>query len=271
MYASNHKIMTTFIDSHCHFDFVDFDQDRNALWLQAQRRGISKLLIPGVAPDQWQKAAEICAGDANMFFGVGVHPWWIASLYAEGFQQQQSAALRTQLLVAADAKQCVAIGECGLDKTIATNFSEQELLLKLHIEVAQSLAKPLIFHSVKSHSELLNYLKKYKPSAGGVIHGFSGSFELAMEFWQLGFYIGVGGTISYERAQKTRAAISKMPLAALLLETDAPDMPLQGKQGQRNSPLAIINVAQCLAQLREESLDIIAQQTSSNFCQLFGV
>ncbi|WP_439135848.1 TatD family hydrolase, partial [Pseudomaricurvus sp.] len=114
-------------------------------------------------------------------------------------------------------------------------------------------------------------LSHYQPSAGGVIHGFSGSIEQAQQYWRLGFYLGVGGTITYERAKKTRRAIAGMPLESLLLETDAPDMPLDGFQGQPNTPLRLPRIAQCLAELRKAPLADIQKQTAQNTRTLFSL
>ncbi|RYZ90248.1 MAG: TatD family deoxyribonuclease, partial [Moraxellaceae bacterium] len=136
---------------------------------------------------------------------------------------------------------------------------------------AQDIAMPLIIHCRKAHNELLQQLKHYHFEAGGVIHGFSGSYDMAMQYWSMGFRLGIGGTITYERANKTRQAVKRLPLESLVLETDAPDMPLHGKQGEPNSPVNIIAIAQMLANLRGESLEIIAAQTTLNAQQLFKI
>lgn len=140
-----------------------------------------------------------------------------------------------------------------------------------HLQLAIEFNKPVILHSVRAHHYLLPILKKYRPQRGGVIHAFSGSYETAKQYWDAGFYLGIGGTISYERAAKTRAAVQQMPLESLVLETDAPDMPLQGTQGQRNSPEKLLEIAHCLAALRAQSVEQIAQQTSANTWKLFGI
>jgi TatD DNase family protein len=152
---------------------------------------------------------------------------------------------------------------------IATPLELQQQLLAIHIEVANQLRKPLIIHCVRAHNELIALLKKNKAEVGGVIHAFSGSYEVAQQYVELGFYLGIGGTITYERAQKTRAAAAKIALEFLVLETDAPDMPLQGKQGQRNSPENIPQIARVLADLRGVTVDEIAAATNHNAMQLF--
>jgi len=269
-----------FYDSHCHFDFIEFNADRAALWQTCQGQGITRLLMPGVAPEQWQRAAQLCADYAGLYYAAGIHPHWIeqqpwfqqdsAHLLSETTLEKIAALIKQEILqTACVATACVAIGECGLDKMIATSLDVQQQLLCIHIDVANQVRKPLIIHCVRAHAELLTLLKKHKANYGGVIHAFSGSYEIAQQYVALGFSLGVGGTITYERAQKTRAALAKIPLDYLVLETDAPDMPLQGKQGQRNSPEYIPQVAQVLAELRGVSCAEIAAATWNNSLALF--
>lgn len=276
-----------FFDSHCHFDFIEFNADRAALWQACKAQGVTRLLMPGVTPAQWQRAAQLCADYEGLSYAAGIHPHWIEQ--QPWFQQEShSPQHQEQLLDSATrdtiaalihqeiqhpvdgtATSCVAVGECGLDKMIATSLAVQQQLVEIHIDVANQVQKPLIIHCVRAHNEMIALLKKHKASCGGVIHGFSGSYEIAQEYVGLGFYLGVGGTITYERAQKTRAALAKIPLEYLVLETDAPDMPLQGKQGQRNSPEYIPQVAQVLAELRGVDIAEIAASTWKNTLALF--
>lgn len=257
-----------FFDSHCHFDFSEFDADREAIWRQCLAQGINKMLVPGVAPGQWKIAAQLSASQRGIYFAAGVHPWWIKSLNAgDGHTSAMTYRLREFLA----NPRCVAVGECGLDAMIETSLAEQLRVFNMHLQVASELCLPLIIHCRKAHNELMAALKQYKLPAGGVIHGFSGSIDLAESYWLLGFRLGIGGTITYERAAKTRAAVKLLPIEAMVLETDAPAMPLQGRQGQRNSPLNIALVAKALADIRGESLQDIACHTSQNACRLFAI
>jgi TatD DNase family protein len=270
-----------FFDSHCHFDFVEFNADRAALWQACNAQGITQLLIPGVTPDQWQTAAQLCVQYAGLCYAAGIHPHWIErqpwfqvdtnNLLNNSVREKIAALIQQEFNLSTNvcAARCVAVGECGLDKMIATSFELQQQLLTIHIDVANQLRKPLIIHCVRAHNELIALLKKNKAEVGGVIHAFSGSYEVARQYVDLGFYLGIGGTITYERAQKTRAAAAKIPLECLVLETDAPDMPLYGKQGQRNSPEYIPQIAQVLADLRDIAVDEIAAVTCCNTMRLF--
>lgn len=270
-------------DSHCHFDFAEFNADRSAVWQVCNKLGVNGLLIPGVSPDQWRIAAQLCAQLPGLFYAAGIHPHWIDRQH--GFQKNPEGLFSEQTLqhmgtliedeVASSGKagvvRCLAIGECGLDKLIAVPLELQQQLLNLHIDLANQLHKPLIIHSLKTHNELLSCFKHNPPRYGGVIHAFSGSIDIAQQFVARDFLLGVGGTITYARAHKTRSALSHIPLEYLLLETDAPDMPLCGQQGRRNSPEYLPLIAQCLADLRGLSVEQVAVVTSQNARRLFGL
>ncbi len=265
-----------FTDSHTHFDFEQFDADRVEVWAACNNSGVTTAIIPGVSVSQWSKAAAICDAHNGIYYSVGLHPFWIKAFSAvENISVQQLDALREELLRAATAKKCVAIGECGLDKFIETPLHAQQQILTLHLDISSELSLPIIIHCRKAHNEMINYLQDYKKKnkleRGGVIHAFSGSIELALQYVELGFYLGIGGTITYERANKTRHAATLLPLESILLETDSPDMPLAGKQGERNSPQYIPEIAQILADIRDDSLNNIAQQTTANAKKLFSI
>lgn len=263
--------MIVLFDSHCHFDFDVFDADRESVWQTCNQRGIGYLIIPGVAQQQWQVASEIANAHNNIYMAVGLHPWWIEKSLAADNIESYLRIVEQDLQRHIFQTKCVAIGECGLDALVETPMQLQQQVLDLHLKSAQENSRPLIIHCRKAHNELSTQLKNYSLPQGGVIHGFSGSYEIAMRYWAMGFRLGIGGTITYERANKTREAVKKLPLEALLLETDAPDMPIQGKQGQRNSPDAIVDIAQTLAQLRNVSLEKIATQTTANSKLLFKI
>lgn len=261
-----------FIDTHCHFDFSPFDEDREQVWQACAHQGVCAMIVPGVAPDQWSKAAQLSDDYTGISHAVGVHPWWVDKLgYGGAPSQSQLTALQQMLASALNASGCIALGECGLDGAIATPLAIQQQILEVHLELAQELKKPLIIHCHKAHNELIAQLKHHQLSAGGVIHAFSGSLEMAQTYRDMGFKLGIGGTITYERAKKTRNAVAHIALDALVLESDAPDMPLQGRQGQRNSPDLIPLIAQALAELRGLPVEEIARVTSANARQLFAL
>ncbi len=207
-----------------------------------------------------------------MYFSAGFHPWWVGQLFPEGdLDENLLGHIREKHRKMLKAKKCVAIGECGLDKMINAPVAHQFAVFDYQVKLAAELNMPLILHSRKAHNEIMKHLDSAGVSGGGVIHAFSGSYELAKQYIDRGFYIGVGGAVTYERAKKTHEAIRKIPIERIVLETDAPSMPIHGRQGQRNSPEYIPEIATALADLKNISIEEIAVQTTQNACSLFNL
>lgn len=262
-----------FFDSHCHFDFPEFDPDRMQVWQGLGSLGVAGLLVPGVAPSQWPGAQALSHQLSGCYFALGIHPWWIDQIATDTAALDTYARQIHTIITkenTSDQSRCLAIGEAGLDKTIGTPLEQQLALLGWHIDLANDLDLPLIVHSVRTHNELISHCKRHRPVRGGVVHAFNGSYETAMQLIDLGFYLGAGGAISYPHANKTRTAFTRVPLGAVLIESDAPDMPLHGRQGQRNSPEHIPTIARILAELRGEDPEVLAAQLWQNHCHLFG-
>ncbi len=164
----------------------------------------------------------------------------------------------------------MAIGEIGLDLyRDDPQFDKQQRFLEAQLKLAKAYQLPVILHSRRTHDKLAQILRRYDLPRRGVVHGFAGSLQQAQAFIKLGYAIGIGGTITYERASKTRQTVAQLPLSSLLLETDAPDMPLQGFQGQPNRPERARQVWEVLCSLREESPEEIADALWHNSQQLF--
>jgi len=261
-----------FIDSHCHFDFAEFDTDREQVWQRCHDRDIRSILIPGVEPNQWHKAKRVSESLDTGYYAVGLHPWWLSSLL-EGKNVSEFpivlSRLEAQMAPHTAFPKCVAIGECGLDASNGPSLDLQEQVVTAHLHWCKKFDLPVILHCHKSHAAMLRLLKAHRVPRGGVIHAFSGSTEIALEYTKLGFCLGAGGVITYPRANKTRKSFAAIPAHAYLLETDAPDMPIEGKQGKRNSPESIIKIAEVLAELRGETRDEVEHNSSENFARLF--
>ena len=268
-----------FFDSHCHFDFAEFDPIRNQVWESAVAKGVLGLVMPGVSPhrdNHLKLAAEMDAA----YWAAGLHPWWIQSFIDQhhvvpgrDFQRLLKSELINQIeREGQQYTKLVAIGESGLDKLRDVAIGLQVDALRVHIELALEMDLPLIVHSVKTHDRLLAELKRFSgESLRGVVHGFSGSYEQALLFVKAGMSIGVGGTITYERAGKTRDAVARLPLSSLLLETDAPSMPLAGRQGHVNRPDYLPDVFTTLAHLRHEDPQTFAAQLLDNARGFFNL
>lgn len=199
-------ILPMLIDSHCHFDFAVFDENRTSIWQRCQAQGINQLIIPATEPSQWPRALEIQQQYSGIAISCGVHPCFIR----QAMQYATLSELTAQIEQFIQQHRVVALGECGLDKSIGGDLSLQEALFEQHILLAKRYQLPLIIHVRQAHNEVIRLLKKHQANAG-VIHAFSGSLALAEDYWRLGFYLGVGGTITYPRAKKHDKLSHKCP------------------------------------------------------------
>ncbi len=274
-----------FTDSHCHLDFSEFDKGIAELLLQCKAKNIHRIIVPSVNPKHWQRVLSFTERqdtNVNISCALGIHPWYLIlqdkiypTNYDLTFQEQQLSQA-----ILKNRHNIVAVGECGIDAFKAKkntineqgfnqNIKLQQEFFDMQLHIAKQNNLPVIVHHCQSHSLILPLLKQYKLDKAGVIHAFSGSYQQAIEYINLGFKLGIGGTITYPRAKKTINAIKRLPLSSLLLETDAPAMPLLGMQGMNNSPLNLVTVFQALIALRSEPKEVIAEQIEANVEQLF--
>lgn len=249
------------VDAHCHFDFEEFDGRRQDILAQLAARGIHRLVIPGVRRGDWGRVAEVASGHRGIYYCLGIHPW-----YVDEHRDADLEELRRRLESAPEA--CVALGECGLDR-LHGELERQQPWFEAQVTLARDLDWPLVIHSVRSHDEVLVTLKRIGTRAPVLVHGFSGSREQARKLVDQGCYLGVGGVITHERARKTRQAIGEMPLEALVLETDAPDMPPAGVARGDNSPVNLERVLAALVELRPESEECLREALAANVRALY--
>ncbi|MBU1311559.1 MAG: TatD family hydrolase [Gammaproteobacteria bacterium] len=239
-------------DTHCHFDLPELASEQQMHWHNAQQVGVSALLIPAVQQSAWQNLLNLQKQRRHWHIALGIHPWWAAKAKPEAVTE-----LEAQLIQ--HLSQIAAVGEIGLDFALDTSsFDVQQMLFSRQLELAGKYHKPVILHHRKSQPQLLAELKRQQFTEGGILHAFSGSQQQAMAFVDLGFKLGIGGTITYDRAEKTRRSVSKLPLSSFVLETDAPAMPLAGFQGQINTPAQLALVFAAFCQLRPEPPEHIA-------------
>lgn len=233
-------------DSHCHLNLPELAPQMATHWQAAQAVGVEALLIPAVEQAAWQPLLMLRQQQPEWQIALGVHPWWAA-------QHSLRAVTTLENSVQQHSTSVCAIGEIGLDFALAPDtFSIQQQLFEAQLALAARLHKPVILHQRKSQPHLLAAIKRENFAEGGILHAFSGSPEQGQAFIELGFKLGIGGTISYQRAAKTRRAVQQLPLSAFVLETDAPAMPLAGFQGQVNTPAQLALVFQHFCQLRPE-------------------
>ena len=254
-----------FIDTHCHFDFPPFTGDEEASIQRAAAVGVNKIIIPATEADNFPRVLALAERFPPLYAAVGLHPIVVERHSDESLAQLEAA-------IALKPAKLVAVGEIGLDLYRENpQFERQQSLLDEQLRLAKRYDLPVILHSRRTHDKLALHLKRQNLPRTGVVHGFSGSVQQAERFVQLGHKIGVGGTITYPRASKTRDVMAQLPLSSLVLETDAPDMPLNGYQGQPNRPERVAEVFTHLCSLRHESPEEIATALLENTHALFGL
>lgn len=234
-----------FCDTHCHLDDPRLESQLEVILQDAYQAGVREILVPAVGLWNWDRVLTLSKSSDYLYPALGLHPIYIA--------QHQEQELQ-RLEVALEHNQCAAVGEIGLDFSLDDiQAAKQEMFFIEQVEIANKFHLPITVHSRKSHDILSKLLKAHTPVAGGAIHAFTGSYQQAKRFIDLGLHIGVGGAITYPRAQKTRNTISRLPLDRLLLETDAPDIPLCGFQGQANTPARVKYVFEMLTEIKSEN------------------
>ncbi|WP_334063926.1 TatD family hydrolase [Alteromonas genovensis] len=292
------------IDSHCHLNLAPLGSNLTEVLSKAKQNGVRRIMVPGITPASWkvlsgynsQPYCDILPIDT----AIGLHPYFlpkqrdeIPPLLKQFEEAVAGAVVNTKeslsLVKGAlpnsqccpsiaqgclfSAKGCFsAIGETGLDGHIPVDMNVQKQALHAHLDIADSFGLPVILHHRKSHHLLLEALKASSFEGRGVIHAFSGNTDVAKRYIDRGFCLGIGGTITYERAKKTRDTVTYLLRhhpEHILLETDAPDMPMSGRQGQPNMPHYLKDVVAALSGLSDIEPDEINAITSANYARLF--
>jgi TatD DNase family protein len=264
------------IDTHCHLDAAEFDADRDAVRQNAKTLGVEKCVIPAVMASHFDEVRLLAHRHADAY-ALGIHP-----LYTQQAEDKDLATLDAHLHAHRDDPRLVAVGEIGLDGFVPEintpeAFAKQTHFFEAQLQIAQRHQLPVILHVRRSADGLLKGLRQF-PVAGGIAHAFNGSLQQAKMFIEMGFKVGFGGAMTYDRATKLRALAIELPLSALVLETDAPDIPPhwmyttaedreKGKAQGRNSPAELPRIASVLAELRGISLEELAAATSANASQ----
>lgn len=261
------------IDTHCHLDAAEFEPDRDAVRQVARQAGVARCVIPAVQRAHWDDVAQLAERHDDAY-ALGIHP-----LYVPQAQKADLLALDRALSERAGDPRLVAVGEIGLDFFVPALCTpelreRQGFFYMAQLKLAQKHGLPVILHVRRSADPLLKGLRQM-PVSAGIAHAFNGSAQQAEAFVDLGFALGFGGTLTYERALQLRRLACALPLTALVLETDAPDIPPQwlyqtaeqralGAVQGRNSPAELPRIAQVLADLRSLSPHALAAATTAN-------
>lgn len=249
------------IDTHSHIDMQEFD-DLDAVVLRAKEFGVEKIVVPSVDRSSFEKIIEIADMYEGVYCALGIHPTEAQEANEKDYDD---------IIKLASHKKVVAIGECGLDHYWdKTHIKEQNESFLRQIEIAKSLNKALIVHDRDAHKDTYDLLtQNIKDEIPVIMHCFSGSLEFAKECINKGFYIALGGVLTFKNAKRAHEIAKNIPLEYLLLETDAPYLTPVPFRGKRNEPAYVKYVAEEIANIRGISLEEVADATTKNARKVF--
>jgi TatD DNase family protein len=249
------------IDTHCHLDLEPLAAHLPQVLAAARLAGVNRFVVPGVHPHGWKRIMALAASHHEILAAVGIHPMHAALA--------NDNALSDLAGLAADS---VAVGEIGLDPTYSVPLKIQETAFREQLRLAVSRGLPVLVHCRRAFQLTLQLLREEKASqVGGIMHAFSGSPEMAREFIRLGFAISLSGTLTWHNAVRPPRLAREIPLAHLVLETDAPDMPPQSHRGQANQPAWLVEVLLALAAAKNVTPEAVASATRENSVRLLGL
>lgn len=249
------------IDTHCHLDAPEFDRDRDQAARSALQSGVGIIVVPGVERSNFELVCQLAEQHAHCAYALGIHPLFVGRAEPQDLQLLDEL-IRQKLET---EKPPVAVGEIGLDFFIeGYDKAQQEYYFTEQLKIARKYDLPVILHVRKSSDDVLKHLRRIKVR-GGIAHAFNGSRQQADKFIEMGFKLGFGGAMTYERALRIRELARTLPLDSIVLETDAPDIPPEwlGHKG-RNTPDQLARIAEVLADLREENRAEVAETTAKN-------
>jgi TatD DNase family protein len=251
------------IDSHCHLDFPQFDQDRDEVLARALEAGLVAIVNPGTDLESSRRALALAERCDTIYAAVGVHPHDASTLDPQTLAELRQLAAYPRV---------VAIGEIGLDyyRDLSPR-AEQRAAFEAQLALAAELGLPVIIHQRESATDVMAALRDWAAGghAGCVLHAFSGDAAMAHEAVELDFHIGVGGPLTFQNARDLPEIVSDLPVECLLVETDAPYLAPHPYRGRRNEPAYVRLVAERLAELRQMPLDALARQATANAGRLF--
>lgn len=279
MYLATAALPGPFIDGHCHLAHPKLYPHLEAVLERSKKAGITRWLQGGIEPDDWSRQKEICKKyPMEIFPAFGLHPVWIAQQLDFHSEPQRFSEFLSQNieLLKTYLPEAIGIGELGLDfgpHCIVSSYPSQREAFKIQLQLALDYEKPLILHLVRSHGESLKMLRETGVSpAGGIVHSFNASYEIAKEYIRLGLKISVTGGITRNGFEKLKQAVIKLPLESLVIETDSPDQPPQEwrlKFGEVNEPASLIEIAESIANLRKDSKSNLLSASQENLRQIF--
>ncbi|MCF7751798.1 TatD family hydrolase [Bacillus subtilis subsp. subtilis] len=250
------------VDSHCHLDASEFDADRSEVIASARAAGVRTQVVPAVTAASWPKLRDTCLLADGLRPAYGLHP-----MFLDAHRPGHLDDLRGWI----ERERPCAVGECGLDFFVeGLDPALQQFYFDGQLRLAREFDLPVIVHARRAVDAVIAAIKQVG-GLRGVVHSFSGSPEQAAQLHKLGFLVGLGGPLTYDRAQRLHRLVAQLPLEQLLLETDAPDQPDAGIRGARNEPSRLPVILDTVARLRGEPAAEIAAQTTANANRLFNL
>lgn len=251
------------IDTHCHLDAHEFGTESLGVAARAAGQGVGMIVIPAVERGNFDVVKGLADGAPNACYALGIHP-----IFVPQASDEDLAALRALVEASIGDPRLVAIGEIGLDYFIPmlcepAMRDKQERFLREQLRIARDFDLPVLTHVRRSQDQVLKHLRQIRPN-GGIAHAFNGSFQQAQNFIDLGFHLGFGGAMTFTRALQIRRLAAELPLDAIVLETDAPDIAPSWVHPGRNSPEELPAIGRALAGLREISADDVQAATQAS-------
>lgn len=249
-------------DTHAHYDDPQFDEDRDSLLNSMESLGVGTIVNAAADPEGWEQIVELTGKYPHVYGMVGTHPDEV------GKMNDHEIARMTKLL---ELPKMVAVGEIGLDyHWNVESIDVQKQWFVRQLDLARQLNLPVNIHSRDATEDTLEIMREYQ-DLSGIIHCFSGSREIAKEYVKMGFFIGVGGVVTFKNGKKLRRVVESTPLEYLVLETDCPYLAPEPNRGKRNHSDYIRYVAEAIAHIKEISLEEVITQTEKNAKRLYGI
>jgi len=243
------------VDTHCHLDATEFDADRDAVAAAALQAGVGLIVVPAVERANFGAVASVCRDYEGCRAAYGIHPMYVDQAREEDLDTLRETVLREHPL---------AVGEIGLDHFVETrDEARQDFYFSAQLQIARDHGLPVLLHVRRAIDPILKALRLCKVP-GGIAHAFNGSRQQADEFIKLGFKLGFGGAMTFPRANRIRELAATLPIDAIVLETDAPDISPEWKVGARNTPDQLPRIALALAGLRGIAVEEAAAATTRN-------
>lgn len=250
-------------DTHAHLIEEEFKDDLNEVILRAREAEVNHILNVSFDRESSFEGVDLAQEEDGIYVSIGIHPHWAEEISDEVLEEFSLLAKKEKVL---------AIGEIGLDYYKSTSSRQiQQNAFLAQIELANLLDLPVLIHDRDAHADLFALLKKNRPKRGGILHCFSGSYELAQEGIKLGFYISFGGPLTFKNSRRLPEIATKIPADKIVIETDSPYLTPEPLRGKRNEPAYIIYVLEKLADLRQKQKEEMAEITFVNAKEILGL